>query len=368
MKKLFSFIIVINFITIGTLKAEIFCVTDATSFTAALHTAGNNGQDDEIRLASGNYVGNFLYFAASNEAFDLTISGGWTPFFDNPCFYEGLSAFDTVIDGNDAGIVLNVLPVVGLNVTIKSVTIINGESEFGPGGLNIYDTVTFGDVLLDRVAFIANEGEVIGALRVVNGDHMTVRNSLFILNNTIQGSANIYINNFDSDQIAGIYFHNNTVINNTSSASGPGSINAGVELRISGANTGTFVANNILWGNTGYDLVVPSENSFTQQAYNNNIEDSFGTFSSAAGNLSQAPVFSNNGFFDYTPVLGSPEVDNGRNPPPFIPVPTPFGYDWSLGDFDINGNIRSQSNGVDIGAYEASPEIPIFKNGFDDEN
>ena len=46
-------------------------------------------------------------------------------------------------------------------------------------------------------------------------------------------------------------------------------------------------------------------------------------------------------------------------------LPTPFSLNWSLGLVDLTGNLRNQGIKVDIGAYESSPEIPIFVNGFD---
>ena len=56
--------------------AEVFCVATAVDLQNALSRAAANGQDDEVRIVQGTYVGNFVY--ASTEAQALSVLGGYT--------------------------------------------------------------------------------------------------------------------------------------------------------------------------------------------------------------------------------------------------------------------------------------------------
>jgi len=49
------------------------------------------------------------------------------------------------------------------------------------------------------------------------------------------------------------------------------------------------------------------------------------------------------------------------------PIPVPFELDWDYGVEDYDRGIIGRVAGgrVDIGAVEAPPEVPIFKNGFE---
>ncbi len=340
------------------LHAAIFCVTTTQQLNDALASADSNNQDDEIRISVGNYGGGYYY--NGDENFDLTISGGWTAFFDNPCFFSGVSAYDTVLDGDGIERVMNIEYFGSSKVHISHLTFINGDSSPAhAGGLRVWTTNPnlLGNVLIENTAFINNTGAFTAAMSVVGGDRTTVRNSLFVANNAnhpAQGSI-IDINNNNGH---GIYFNNNTVINNTVNGT---KIKSGFRLVANGS--GAFVANNILWNNEGADLRFLGQptDSFL---LNNNIEEIIGgEFDSAANNFSIEPQFES-GFLNFQPTLSSVEINRGRKPPVFIPVPTPFGFEWDLGDFDVQGELRVQDGRVEIGAFEAAPEVPIFANGF----
>ena len=47
--------------------AGVFCVSNATGLQNALTTAASNGQNDEVRIVQGTYVGNFVYATATES-------------------------------------------------------------------------------------------------------------------------------------------------------------------------------------------------------------------------------------------------------------------------------------------------------------
>ncbi len=78
--------------------AEVFCVATAVDLQNALIRVAANGQDDEVRIVQGTYVGNFVY--ASTEA--LSVLGGYT----TGCADRTLDPVNTILDGNQTGTVL----------------------------------------------------------------------------------------------------------------------------------------------------------------------------------------------------------------------------------------------------------------------
>ena len=91
---------------LNTTHAANLCAESAAQLQTHLDTADSNSQDDTIQITTGQHmVSEFMYFgSANNEDFDLTISGGWTEFFGNPCGQQlSASAFDTVLNGSSGG-------------------------------------------------------------------------------------------------------------------------------------------------------------------------------------------------------------------------------------------------------------------------
>ena len=67
-------------------NAAEFCATTTADLHQHLSTAENNGEADTIKLRAGNFDGesqHFKFYSLDNE--NLTIIGGWTEFFGNPC-------------------------------------------------------------------------------------------------------------------------------------------------------------------------------------------------------------------------------------------------------------------------------------------
>ncbi len=81
--------------------AGVFCVNTAVGLQNSLILAAANGQDDEVRIVQGTYVGNFVY--ASTEAQALSVLGG----YETGCSTRMLDPTNTILDGNQTGLVLN---------------------------------------------------------------------------------------------------------------------------------------------------------------------------------------------------------------------------------------------------------------------
>ena len=86
---------------ISSVNAATFNVSDAEQLTQALTDAANNQEDDVVKIQQGTYVGNFIY-ASSDEAFSLTVEGGYSSDFTS----REVDAANTVLDGNETGNVL----------------------------------------------------------------------------------------------------------------------------------------------------------------------------------------------------------------------------------------------------------------------
>ncbi|MEZ5470180.1 MAG: hypothetical protein R3E90_00220 [Marinicella sp.] len=335
-------------------------MTNSTELSSALITSQNNSQSDVIKIAIGSYTGGFAY--SGSEDFHLSISGGWSDFFGNPCGQQIHMPFDTILDGNNTQRVMIIQAWANSDINISNMTFINGNANLdSAGGLEVRSFENYvGDVLVEKVAFINNKGHFNSALEISRGRKITVRNSIFAINHNTTGDGTIDLNNAG----LGIYFNNNTIVNNTSDATDPGVI-SGLRANFHDG-AGIFLANNLFWNNDGHDASFAGVNMTATESYlyNNNIDTYIGLIHTIENNFSEAPIFEG-GFLNYTPTIASPEINQGRNSPFFVPVPPPFNMQWGVGITDFEGNTRVQDRRVDVGAIEAEPEEPIFENGFE---
>ena len=337
-------------------QAAIFCATNSQDLDTALTIASDNGEDDFIRVASGDYEGGFVYDAM--EDFNLTVAGGFTEVNGNPCGERTGHPYDTVLDGTETERVMLVRGVGNARLRFSHLTFTNGfEPGLGAGFMVSAFPDYLGEIFIENAAFINNEANAGAALTLRRSGKITVRNNVFATNNTPIGNGVIEI----ETETAAVYFINNTVTNNTHDSDNPLAI-SGLKI-LPSDSAKVFVANNILWGNENTDLLMSSNNLEDTFLYNNNIDVQLASFNTSSENISGQPLFTG-GFFAFEPILASPEINQGRNPPVFVPVPITFEFDWSPGLFDFNGNPRIQDGLIEIGAVEIPPEIPIFKNGF----
>lgn len=334
--------------------AATFCVGNGVELQNALSLADSNNQDDLIKLETGTYIspnsGFGFAYQNNNENYDLEISGGWTTFLD-PCNIKSGSAENTLIDGENLVRALVIRPGgTSANIKISSLTFINGyvtSSQRG-GGLNIETSEGYdGIVSIENNFFINNLADYDAALSIARGTRINVKNNLFIVNEAESGYTIGIVHN---DAI-GVYFTNNTVISNTG---------AGLRVSVSGTSQ-TMIANNLFWDNDALDMQLAGNG--VRYMYHNDISFYDGVPDFEIGNFSEEPEF-DGGFLDFTPALSSSMINSGYTPLPF-PFPPPFSRNWNLGSLDVLGGFRVQDNRVDIGAFEAAAEPPIFADGFE---
>jgi hypothetical protein len=139
------------------------------------------------------------------------------------------------------------------------------------------------------------------------------------------------------DATSAVTLTNNTITQNIASQVG------GADLRSDENNV--YVYNNIIWGNTGDDIVLRTSPSY---GYHNDYSSFSGTWDFEANNLNADPKFVSIGYWDssvwvagnYHLRRSSPCIDKGLNTAPQIP------------DEDFDGNERILGDKVDIGADE----------------
>jgi len=120
------------------------CTDGKCSFQAALDAAEvNNGQSNTIRLAQGEYIGNFAYFPAGSNTGNLEIIGGWSADFSS----RTVEPTNTVLNGNNAGTTLNLKfedlqnpTIIGGNLKLDGITIKNGRAYIGGGLIAFTDS------------------------------------------------------------------------------------------------------------------------------------------------------------------------------------------------------------------------------------
>ncbi len=351
-------------------QAAVYCAIDSAQIQFFMNIAETNGEADVIRIPTGSYDilagGGFTYDALApvgGDDHDITISGGWTPFLDNPCGLQlSPSAFSTVLDGNDNDRVLTIRVRDNSDIRVEYLSLINGSKDptangRGGGLLAGGSSGYTGQITIENNVFIGNEAEFDGALHLDTGDVVRVVNNLFLINHA---TGNVGVTSLISNEGTGTYFINNTVVLNTTD-SVSANATGGVYTFVNGP-TQSFIANNILWSNDDLDLRISAAN--TVYLYNNDIEDQQGVAAVEAMNVSVPPQFAE-GLLNFNLAEDSPLRDAGRNPPTIFIPPVPFQNRWSLPDNDLSGDNRMQGIRVDIGALEALPTY-LFDDGFED--
>jgi hypothetical protein len=388
-------------------QAATFNVTNATELQAALTAAQGNGAADVIRIAQGEYVGNFTYDPVASENFDLTIEGGWKAGFTG----RTLDPANTTLNGNNSGRALSLLnsnSATG-NLKVEGLRMINGRvigtaistiNSYG-GGL-IAVTTPPGGVTVNKNIMENNFSENVGGGLYVNkGSVITVSNNIIKnnisgpditdcnLNLPAGGGAYLYCsiqcsvfnnlifgnNSTDAACNAGgggngggimvlgsgeIYIVNNTITGNNAYTYG-----GGIYLGRGSNISHFYLYNNIIRGNTivpyggwlgDQDIIngiapIPAENSLTI-AYSNFEHYGFwpgpppSVTASFLNNIDLDPQFVGGG--NYNLGATSPCIDRGSN--------VIAGFTMPLADLQVHKRIVDGQSGrgviVDMGAYE----------------
>jgi hypothetical protein len=311
-------------------KAMSACVNNTAQLALVLAAAGDNGEDDVIRVEVGTYLldAELDYFPGADETEDIAIYGGYA----SGCFQMATSG-STVLDGQDAS---RVMYIIGRGrVTVSGLVIQNGHVDAQSGGGLVVSGGANSIAAVDYNIFLSNECPATngGAAVEIGADTILMRNNLFVGN---AGGSTIYlINNAFAD------VNNNTIVGNLLAN------HAGLGAFDPTGSGQYYVNNNILWGNEGNDVY---DQSGLVTYYNNDIgvRDGFPP-QFEAGGLSVDPGF--DGFLSVRPKPTSPLVNAGYD--------SPYG---GFGTLDLGGDPRLTGTHVDIGAYESDV---LLRDGFD---
>jgi hypothetical protein len=329
--------------------AAIFCVDDGPSLSNALTQAATNGQNDEIRLRPGTYTmgsGATAFTYTSSEAFRLVISGGWQAVGSLPCIIERADPTLSVLDGVNQRRVLD-LSSSSTNfnamLELRNLTI-RGGSGTGFGGLR----VSVGDsVELDRLIVRNNNAtnsESPGGILVAAARRVSVVNSLILDNTCANGPCGAKL--VTAQPVAVVNILNSTIARNRCPAITCPMAGVFIDNFFS-----TLVGNNAFHENEGAQLEFAPANAF--RLVHNRIESFIGSPTESVGNIA-AP---NPGFVD--------AAGNNFRLRPDSPLLDAGDGAISAGDFDLDGNPRTNGRGRDIGAYEL--QYLVFKDGFEYE-
>ena len=331
-----------------------YCVTNSQQFQAALESAADDWTEDHhIKLSEGNYpapAGGFHFKVAKiNTLNTLKISGAWSYFFGNPCGQQYLKTpFNTVLDGNDKDRVLSIYSGDWSDVDISYLMFMSGKAppQEETGGLLFYNHDHHANLSLNNNAFVVNNGHTAAALKVIGTNRTDIKNNLFINNQSSIG-ASIYV--VENNVNGGVYFTNNTVLNNSSKSKNSEQA-TGLYIGPNG-DSQILIANNLFWGNAYNDIHLTSDNY--SYLLNNNYQSMLGYASVEKDNISSPPTFNTNGgFLDFTPDSNSPVIDKGFYQPVNFPTEPSFIENWHPVYTDINGQLRQLGNQLDIGANE----------------
>ena len=373
--------IVVLFALSCPVNAAVFCVADATDLQAALTTAASNGEDDQIQIVQGTYVGRFVYDGA--EARALSLRGGYVA----GCGRRDLDPANTILTGNGTEQVLTLWAYQpdseGAALVVEGLTLRNGLSTDGMGaGL----LVAFpGSVHLDHNTIEQNvEGG--GATIFLSQRDTALLTGNLISGNTTSGLGGgllIYASGIgmDTDDPVTITLSGNIIRGNHASVGGGGALLRVYEDTVASVtlSNNTFVDNSANVG-SGLSLLLPGGSGISSALYNNlfwrnsvsdlsiqrNIRSDFlpspvtllhNNFDQSAssidppipidpGNLDNVdPLFVDPENGDLSLLPGSPMIDAGYPGTPDLP------------STDIAGQPRVIGGVVDIGAYE-------FDDGF----
>ena len=336
--------------------AATFCADTPTELRAAMTTAASNGEDDVIRIKTGDYAGphpvnsNTAFIHSLEENFDVMLQGGWITRNLVDC---GARLTDPKLTRLDGSGIRRVLLLVGTGsstgrFTLENLTIEEGHVAGRGGGIGQVGAYA-GPLRVEHVYFRSNHADDFAAGASLNSaGSVVLRNNLFLGNRCGNRfcAAEVYAQTNDPDVVRG-FIGNNTVVANSCDDDAQPCEGSGIGVM---GNARFVVYNNAFAFNAGPDLDI---NSATGEiaVLNNNLLTLSGTPASAGGNLAiEDPLFASLLGLDFRLRDTSPLRDAGStvHPP---------------GSADFNGLKRINGAGVDIGAFEN--DVAMFQDGFE---
>jgi hypothetical protein len=319
--------------------AATFCVGSESALQDALDTASINGENNTIKVRSGTYNAPSFGFNYSQNAgnFNLDLEGGWNA----GCAAQTRKASLTVLDGQSIHEVLRfAASATGSsgNITLRYFDVYHGldQNGYSPAlDVLVYD----GNVRVEGCRFRNNVSGSFPDVVSIEGHAGTIyfRGNVVADNSAPQNSALMSI--FAAAAPGAVYINNNTIADNVFATTGPvyGTL---FTYTVS-------LSNNILWSNGGPEIW----GGANALMYNNDVDQIGATPApGSVANISADPQFA--GALDRHILSSSPARDAGTNTPAGGTLPV-----------DLDGNPRTVSGQIDMGAYELQDDI--FADGFD---
>lgn len=252
--------------------AGVFCVDTAEELQAALTTASSNGQDDEVQIVQGSYLGNFIY--SSIQGNNIYLFGG----YKSSCVDRIVDPNNTILDGNHQFLVLALsAPNVSANFFVEGLTLRNGQREGNGGGIyavnngsiNLFNSNIHGNSV---TGFFDNGGGVYFESQNANIYGNTINDNsapsdaggIYVRANSINAIGNKIIRNHAGGfEAGGIYAIGTSMIENNLIDGNQVGFGSGGGGRIEG---NTSVKNNIIKNNLsvyeGGGLSISGSNSY----------------------------------------------------------------------------------------------------------
>ena len=384
------------------------CFDGKCNLQAALDAAeSNNGINSIIRLAQGEYIGNFTYFPSGINTGTLEITGGWSVDFSS----RTLDPANTILNGNQTGTVLNLKfenpdapAIIGGDLKLEGVTIKNGKAYIAGGliaftdapyridvlnciiennhaddaaggfAVGVYDWVSTdsdGTLYMENNIIRNNDVSMVGATDGNGGGGDVFVNGLAVLNNNL-----VYGNTVGNDQlqhgksgglaidiVAGdLYLINNTITDNqligasTSDASGGGlSVNVktpGNGNPVAWAPGHAYLYNNIIYGNTvstnlsfGDDIANHVRNNTSETAGSSLLISNSNYSELWSGSTAVSPQLTDNVLTDPLLSTNSSTLYQLTTTSPCID--TGLNSAPNLSERDLTGNIRKWDGNAD---------------------
>jgi hypothetical protein len=334
--------------------AAVFCVNTSAELGTALNAAGNNGEDDVIRIKTGTYAtgsGTSAFGYGTSENFDIALEGGWVTLVVFDCGRRVSDPMATVLSGSGVRRVLRMVPSSGTSgdMSIENLSISDGNnvSEDG-GGLKIGSgNLGTHNIRIERVFFDSNIAQSVGGgAAIATAGIVELRNNLFFGNRSgSNGSAAHVTALFANATAVRSFIGNNTVVANSCSAGATVSCVGGIEVFGSARAT---VYNNAFFANGFSDVNFAGASG---DLYFNNLDRFGGTPVNVLGNVDlDDPLFTNVLALDFRLRFESPLRDAGTT-------------SFVLGAVDFADLPRINGDGVDIGAFEN--DDAVLKDSFE---
>jgi len=318
----FCFFILSIFISFSSVfAATIFVPGDYATIQEAINASSTG---DTVSVAAGTYYENILFFR------DKTI----TLISEN-------GALSTVIDGGNKGRVVTFLP--GSNSTLDGFTITNGSTvgstvENGGGILIGSSSPTITNCIIKNNTSNRNGGGL-----AFNTSEPTIVNCTFSNNTAAVNGGAISFNN-SAPIITNCTFSNNNASDN------------GGAIACSIPQSGTAMANSILWGDSPDEIYCYS--AIISITYSD-IQGE--TTWPGTGNINTDPMFVDEANGDFRLSEDSPCIDAGDNSALALPATDIAGDDRKIDVPEVDDTGNGTPPIVDIGAFEY--ENPISGGG-----